>query len=80
MDFVKFLVQTLINTVKQVSTRAFLLFLLYLFIYYLLFLFFYFVFLLVDLFIFCSRGQDHPSIFNQYLSYFDSFKLIGLLK
>ena len=72
--------QKLINTVKQVSTKAFLLFFtlfIYLFIYY---YYFYFLFLLVDLFIFSSRGQDHPSTFNQYLSYFDSFKLTGLLQ
>ena len=34
------------------------------------------------LFIFClcKRGQDHPLTFNQYVSYFDNFKLSGLFK
>ena len=29
---------------------------------------------------FCLGGQDHPLIFNQFLSYFDSFKLSSLFK
>ena len=79
--FKKFLVQKLINTVKQVSTRAFLLFFtLFIYLFIIIIFTFYFLFLLVDLFIFASRGQDHPSTFNQYLSYFDSFKLTGLLQ
>ena len=49
--------QKFINTVKQVSIRAF--------------------FVVV---LFCIRGQAHPSIFNQCLSHFDSFKLSGLFK
>ena len=31
-------------------------------------------------FFFCIKGQDHPSIFNQCLSNFDSIKLTGLSK
>ena len=30
--------------------------------------------------IFCIKGQDHPLTFNQCLSYFEKFKLSGLLK